>query len=112
MALFGLSIAVAVAGGGLLVWGILQALSGTVAVGTVSAVMGIFSGVGTAYIRSLGKETRDRREDLLKAENDQLGMLQAVGVAHLLPARQRNAALAKLAADMAARMDLGENRSN
>lgn len=99
---FVVSIIGAVASLALVSIGVLFLFTGTLASASLSGGMAVFSGAGTAGLRVVGGDLRQRRDRLMADQEEESQTLRAVGVALMMPSGElRNAALSDLASRMA-----------
>jgi hypothetical protein len=100
---FAVSIAAAIASIVLVFVGSIQVIRGKLPAASLSAGMAVFSGVGTAYLRWMARDIRERRDQLAAQEDEEAKALRAVGITLMIPDHdKRDSAMAELASRMAA----------
>jgi hypothetical protein len=100
---FAVSIVAAFASIALVFIGSIQVIRGKLPAASLSAGMAVFSGVGTAYLRWMAKDIRERRDQLAAQEDEEAKALRAVGITLMIPDHdKRDSAMAELASRMAA----------
>ena len=111
VALFLVSIVAALTSVTLVVVGVILVFQGSLDSAGLATGMAVVSGAGTAGLRSMTAELRDRRDQLEDREQDSAQTLRAVGAALMIPdGDRRDSALAELASHMAKRVATQRSR--
>jgi len=102
---FALMVACAVISILLVIAGVGLIAANVLAVGSLSELVALLSGSGSAWLRRVHKDTAKRREILTRQEQEEARVIRAMGVALMIPDEQkRNTAMAKLASTLTANL--------